>query len=393
MATVIASAAKQSSPWRRGSGLLRRSAPRSDGEVSVSPAPAATGATLLAFADAGGRPRRWRLVSGGAVIGRGDELAELPEQKAWVRTVLAVPGADVTLHWLDLADDLTTAQSAAAARLQIAEETAEPITDMHVAAGRRENKLTAIATVPGARMQKWIDAARALAMEPDVIVPAPMLLLAPGAGLVRYRGDLGPPDYRGTARAFSLEDELAELVLGDRPVTDIGDDVREAGFGPVLADPPINLRQGAFQKRRAVVIDRTRVTWLVTLGLILLIVSLLIEITAIVRTTFAADRYEEEARQARAALGSGGAQARPARAGYGAVAAALFEAVRETPNAEVTQIIYQPDGSLRVAVLADTQATIDALRGRIEARGMQAAGGLPTNLGGRAAGQITMRSR
>jgi hypothetical protein len=44
-------------------------------------------------------------------------------------------------------------------------------------------------------------------------------------------------------------------------------------------------------------------------------------------------------------------------------------------------------------VLADSQASIDALRARIEAHGMQAAGGLPANLGGRAAGQITIRPR
>lgn len=343
--------------------------------------------------DAAGVPRRWRLVSGGAVIGRGDELAELPEQRPWVRTVLAVPGTDVTMHWLDLADNLTLVQAAAAARLQIADETAEPIGDMHVVAGRREGGRTAIATVPGARMQAWIAKAKALAMEPDVIIPAPMLLLPPGQGLVRYRGDGPAADYRGTARAFSLEDELAELVLGDTRVTDIGDDVREAGFGPVLADPPINLRQGLFARRREIVIDAARINWLLTLGLILLIVSLLIEINAIVRTTFAADRYEAEAKEVRAAIGRGGPQARPARVGYGTVAAAVFDAVRETPSAEVTQMIYQPDGALRVALLADTQATIDGLRARIEARGMQAAGGLPTNLGGRAAGEITVRPR
>ena len=50
--------------------------------------------------------------------------------------------------------------------------------------------------------------ARALAMEPDVILPAPLLLMPPGEGLVRYRGG-DVPDYRGMARAFSLEDELA----------------------------------------------------------------------------------------------------------------------------------------------------------------------------------------
>ncbi len=358
---------------------------------------AATGATLLAFADAEGVPRRWRLLSGGAVIGRGDDLAQLPDQQPWVRTVLAVPGTDVTLHWLDLGDALTAAQAAAAARLRLADELPDAIGELHVAAGRRENGLTAIAVAPAARMAAWLAAAQEQAMEPDVIIPAPMLLMPPGEGLVCYRGgeeeEAGVPDYRGTARAFSIEDELAALVVGDAHVTEIGEDVREAGFGPALADPPVNLRQGAFARRREIVLDVGRVRWLVTLGLILLIVSLLIQITAIMRTTWAADRFEAEAREVRRALGAPGAPARPGAGSYGLVAAPLFEALREMPTVELSQLVYQPDGSLRASLLADSQATIDALRGRVESRGVQAAGGPPTNLGGRAAGDITIRPR
>jgi general secretion pathway protein L len=347
---------------------------------------------LLAFADASGVPRRWRLLSGGAVIGRGDELAQLPEQRPWVRTMLAVPGTDVTLHWVELTEGLTAVQAAAAARLRLAEELPDAIGELHLAAGRRENGLTAIAVTPAARMQGWIAGAAALGMDPEVILPTPMLLMPPGAGLVCYRGEAAP-DYRGTARAFALEDELAALVLGDTPVTEIEDDLREAGLGPALADPAVNLRQGAFGRRREFVIDPVRVRWLVTLGLILLTVSLLIQIAAIIRTTWAADHYEAEAKEVRRALGTPGTQARPAAGSYGVTAAALFDAIQETPAAELSQIVYQPDGSLRASLLADSQATIDALRARVEARGMQAAGGLPTNLGGRAAGDITIRPR
>jgi general secretion pathway protein L len=360
--------------------------------VGKAAAPAATGATLLAFADADGVPRRWRLLSGGAIVGRGDELAQLPEQKAWVRAVLAVPGTDVTMHWVDLADTLTAVQAAAAAKLRLADEAAEPIGDLHVAAGRRENGLIAIAVAPAARVAAWIAGARALGMEPDVIIPAPLLLLPPGEGLVCYRGEEGAPDYRGTARAFSLEDELAALVLGETRVTQIDEGLREAGLGPALADPAVNLRQGAFARRREFVIDRRRVRWLATLALLLLIVSLLIQVAAIVRTMWAADRIEAEAKEVRRGLGAPGTQP-AARDSYALTAGALFEAVRETPSAELTQIVYQPDGSLRASLLADSQATIDALRARVEVRGMQAAGGLPTNLGGRAAGDITIRPR
>lgn len=359
----------------------------------VSAAPVTGGATLLAFAGADGAPAGWRLLSGGAVIGRGDDLAELPEQKSWVRVVLAVPGSDVAMHWLTLDGDPTPAQAAAAARLRLADEIAGPIEAMHVAAGRRENKLTAIAAVPAVRMQAWLDAARGLGMEPDVVIPAPLLLMAPGEGLVSYRA-IGAPgaDYRGVAQAFAIEDELAALLTGDARVTEIDEDVREAGFGPALADPAINLRQGAFAPRRERVIDRTSLRRLFLFGLILLLVSLAIEITAIVRTSQAADRIEAEANELRAAIGSAPGGAAPG-GGFGIVASALFDAVRDTPNVELTRIAYQPDGTLRASLLADSQATLDGVRTRIESRGVQASGGLPTTIGGRAAAELTMRAR
>ncbi len=351
--------------------------------------PGAGGAILLAFAGADGVPAEWRLLSGGAVIGKGDDLTELPEQRPWVRVVLAVPGSDVAMHWLDLDGDPTPAQAAAAARLRLAGEIAGPIEQMHVAAGRRENGLTAIALVPTARMEAWLDAARAMALEPDLVIPAPLLLLAPGEGLVRFAGLAPAADYRGVAQAFSIEDELAGLLTGGAKVAEIGEDLRESGFGPALAAPAVNLRQGLFAKRRERAVDRTSLRRLFLLGLILLLVSLAIEIAAIVRTSQAADRIEAEANELRAAIGSAPATI----GGFGRVAGALFDAVRDTPNVELTRIVYQPDGTLRASLLADSQATLDGLRARIETRGVQVSGGLPTTVGGRAAADLTMRAR
>jgi hypothetical protein len=71
----------------------------------------------------------------------------------------------------------------------------------------------------------------------------------------------------------------------------------------------------------------------------------------------------------------------------------LFDSVRDTPNVEVTRIVYQPDGSLRASLLADSQATIDGIRARVEGRGMRATGGLPTDLGGRAAAEIIVEPK
>jgi general secretion pathway protein L len=340
--------------------------------------------SLLVFADLAGVPHSWRLLSGGAVVGRGDEVAELPAARPWVRVVMAVPGADVTLHWLELPEDLTAVQAAAAARLRIAEEAADPVNQLHIAAGRTERGRTCVALVPAGRMSAWIAAAKALGVEPDIILPAPLLLLAPGQGLVRYAG--GPvPDYRGVARAFSLEDDLAAVLVGDAPVADIEDGGREAGFGPALAAPAINLRQGVFARRREWAIDWPRVRRMAALAAVLLLLSLAIQLVTIMRTTFAADRVQAEASELRRAMPGA------VRLSYAPIAGVLFEAVRDTPNVTLTQLVYQPDGTLRASLLADTPATIDLVRGRIEARGLQAAGSLPTDMGGRAGLQMTIR--
>lgn len=349
------------------------------------------GDNLLVFADAAGVPRSWRLLSGGAVVGRGDQVAELPETRPWVRVVLAVPGTDVALHWLELSEGLTPVQAAAAARLQMTEETAEPIGSLHVAAGRPERGLTPVALAPAEQMRAWIESARALALEPDLILPAPLLLMPPGDGLVRYDGGV-VPDYRGLARAFSAEDELAALIAGDAPITDVDDDGRDAVLAQVLADPPINLRQGAFARRREWAINWALARRLAVYALLLLLASVAIQLVTIVRTTFAADRYAAEAAEMRRATGRPGRGAQAATR-YGPAAGALFAALRDTPNVQLAQLVWQPDGTLRASILADVPASVDMLRARIEQNGMQARGDMPTQVAGRTASQIMIRSR
>jgi general secretion pathway protein L len=342
------------------------------------------------FTDAAGVPRRWRLLSGGAVVGRGDEVAQLPETRPWVRIVMAVPGTDVTLRWLELGEGLAPVQAAAAARLQLAEETADPLGDMHAAAGRPERGMTPIALVPAVRMAAWIESARTLALEPDVVLPTPLLLMPPGEGLVRYAGG-EVPDYRGSAQAFSVEDALAAMIVRDAAVAEVDEATREAGLAQVLAAPPINLRQGAFQRRREWAIDWVRVRRMSVYAALLLLVSVAIQLVIITRTTFAADRYAAEARELRQATGPSGARGAAVQARYAPLAGALFGAVRDTPGVELSQMVYQPDGTLRASVLADSSATVDALRTRIGQSGLQAQGDMPTVIGGRTASQITIR--
>ena len=289
-------------------------------------------------------------------------------------TALAVPGTDVAIHWLDLAGDLTPAQAAAAARLMLADASAEPLGQLHIAAGRPENGLTPVALAPVGRMQEWV------AGDPDLIVPETLLLLPPATGLVR-RG----LDHRGLAAAFSVEPELAALVIGDSAVEEIGEEAFEAGLAAALAAPVLNLRQGPFARRRQWKVDRRNLRRVGLLAAALALVSLVLQLATILRYRFDADRLEAEA----AALGAPATA--PSRPGFGALAPLLFEAVRSTPNLELTRLEYRPDGSLGATVSVDSPATLAAFRARAEASGLSVEGGNFTSAGGQPVAELVLR--
>ena len=324
---------------------------------------------LLVFADAAGRPGR-----------------SLRVDSAAAATILAVPGDQVALHWIDLAPGLTPAQAAAAARLILADASAEPISAMHVAIGPAENGLTPAAIVPAQRMSTWLAEAEAAGLDPDLVMPTPLLLAPPATGFVgRDLGEVG--DYRGTAAAFTLEPDLAEALIGDAAVEPIDEARFEAQLGDVLAAPAINLRQGQFARRRQWKVEGGRLRRAAILAIALAVLTLAVQVVTIFSYTFAADRLEAEA----ASLAVPAANA-DTRLGFGTAAAALFEAVRATPNAELARLEYRPDGSLNATVMMDGPETLAALRARLEASGLAVEAGELRSAGGRPTTDLTVRA-
>jgi len=315
-------------------------------------------------------------------VGEDGTLGPALAVAGWRGTAIAVPGTQVEIHWLELAADLTQAQAAAAARLMLADASAEPLEQMHVAVGRSEAGLTPAALVPNARMAAWLGSG----LDPDLILPSPMLLPVPGAGFAR-RNSGETADYRGPGAAFSIEPELAAPLTGDAPIEEIGPAEFEAGLGAILAAPPLNLRQGPFARRRQWKLEAGRTRRLVLLGLALAVLSLLVQIVMILGYTFAADRAEAEMAELSAAA-PGRADIRP---GFGPTAALFFEAIRATPNVEMTRLEYRPDGSLTASLALDNPATLAAFRGRIEASGLRVEGGEITTSAGRPTTELTVR--
>jgi general secretion pathway protein L len=348
--------------------------------MPISPTDPAGAAILLVFADEMDMLARWLLLRGGAVVARGGADL-LPDDGA--RVVLAVPGSAVAIHWLALAEGLAPAQAAAAARLMLADASAEPLADMHLAIGRAEEGRTPAALVPARRMAAWLAAAEAAGIAPDAMVPTTMLLAPPETDFVRHG-----IDHRGPAAAFALEPDLAEAVTGRAPVADRDAAAFEAGLSPLAADPPLDLRQGAFAPRRSWAVGAGALRRLAMLAGLLVLLSLAVPVAALIIAKRGAARMEAEA--AALALPGGGADSAP---GFAMIAPALFAAIRATPNAELARIDYRADGSLAATVLVDTPATLEMLSQRIRDGGFDVAPGALANRGGRPAAELTVRAR
>lgn len=310
---------------------------------------------------------RWLLIGDDGTITRGD--AALPPV-AEGRTALAVPGEAVAIHWLALEEGLAPAQAAAAARLLLADASLMPLAEMHVAVGAAEGRRTPVALVPNERMEAWLTAAP----DADPVVPTPFLLATPPEGFARLaRGEVA--DYRAEGAAFAIEPELAVPLTEGAAVADMEENAFETALADVLAAPAMNLRQGAFAKRRRIRVVEGSWRKLALYGLALAALTLVIQIAAILSYTFAADRLENEI----AARGQSGAPARGA--GFGPVASLLFEAIRSTPNAELIRLDWRADGSLAASLRVDTPATLAALRARAEASGLRVDGSAAPNNG------------
>lgn len=295
------------------------------------------------------------------------------------RRLRVVPGTEVTIHWLDLADGLAPAQAAAAARLMLADASADPLGQMHVAVGRPEHGLTPVALAPNGLMAEWV------ASDPDIVIPSPFLIQAPDQGFLR-RGVGGAYDYRGPAAAFSAEPALADLLIGDAPVADADEADLALGIDAAFERPAINLRQGAFARRRQWKVDRGNVRRVVLLALGLVAISLILQIAAILRYSLAADRLEAQAAEA-AASSPAGSDRRP---GFVPIASILFDSVRATPNVELSRVDYRPDGSLSAIVMVDSPATLAAFRRHVEASGLSVEQGTIQS-GARPSAELVMR--
>lgn len=362
---------------------------------------------LLLFLARDGGVDGWIRLAEGAVAERGAGL-EGAEGHRSAPVVAVAPGESVTLRWLEFPTGLSPAQAAGAARLMVADLSAQPVGELHVAVGRApaEGSRRCVGLVPVETMRGWLDGLEGAGFDAERIVPETLLVPVPEEGLATRDSGLLRL-YRGPDEAFAAEPELGALLLAGRAEVPIDPDAFSAGLSEALERAPLDLRQGLFGRRRDWRVAPARARRLAMFTAALLLVSLAVQVALIARYIFAADSAEAAAGRIaaaalprspgvadpRAALVQRLAELRGGGAGFRATAGTLFEAVKATPNIELTSIAFSPDGLLRATVQADSPAAIEALRQRIESSGFAAEAGAPRSGGGRPAADLTVRPR
>ncbi len=289
--------------------------------------------------------------------------------------VLAVPGEQVALHWLDL-PDLAPAQAAAAARMALVDRLAE--TDPHIAVAPG-NGPRAVAVVAREQMAGWLAEAARAGWKPAAIIPDPLLLPAPASGWAVTQD--GPRVLARCANAaFAAEADLAAAIIG----TDA-----TALAQPALPNPlPIDLLSGDYAPIRRWQPDRRQLRRIALIAAAIAGLWLGSDLAALLRARSAANAADAElmtlapgATDGADAFAALQAQARQrgAAGGLAALAGPVVQALAARQQAGLgaglASLSYTPAGGLVAGVAAgggEAQALADALN----------AAGLSTNTGG-----------
>jgi general secretion pathway protein L len=362
---------------------------------------------LLLFLGRDGGVDGWTRLADGIVAERGAGLEGADGHRS-VPVVAVVPGEAVSLRWMELPAGLSPAQAAGAARLMVAELSAQPVAELHVAVGPDSGGGAGrcVGLVPMETMRTWLDGLEGAGFDAERIVPETLLVPVPEAGLATWDSGLLRL-YRGPAEAFAAEPELGDILVAGRTAVPADPDAFASGLTEAIERTPLDLRQGPFGRRRDWRVAPARARRLAVMTAALLLISLAVQAVLIARYIYAADAAEAETRRIaaaalprspglpdpQAALVQRLAELRGGGAGFRATAGSLFEAVKATPNIELTSLAFTPDGLLRTTVQADSPAAIEALRQRVEAGGFAAEAGAPRSAGGRPVADLVVRPR
>ena len=318
----------------------------------------------------GGDALPWLQADDGSVVAHGDDLHDCDDMVTAI-----VPANSVTYRKASFRE-LSPAQALAAARLDAADVSLG--SDRHVAVAEAGDYYV---VTDKAKMQDWLSKLAMRGLRAAALIPSPSLLPVPASGFVRaelpHEVVLRSPDT-----ALGEDGVISALIVGDAPVTTIGQGEVEAAVVAAAEHPPLSLLQGDFASRTdwgAAAGYWRRMGGFVTLLAGLTLAIPLAQWTRLSLATAALDRQSATiaAKALGEAQGSDDAvermqdelvDQRGGGAGFLATQAAIVGAIESTPGVELSSLSFDPDGTMHALVRATGRSELDALRRAIEAR-------------------------
>jgi len=331
-------------------------------------------------------PGEWLRLAAGRIEARGVLQAGAPQCLEGPIMAIA-PGAAILTRRLELSAR-TQAQAQAAAGLLLADLMASDRAQSHIALGPAQTDDHRLAcVVENTAMRALLQQCAAFGFDPDVLLPDHLLAPAPteedAACAIRFEGSLA---VRARDVALTCEADLAPLILGERRL-DILErpEALEAAVVAAAAQPPVNLRQGAFARRAPGRALDQRLLGLFAAGAaaLALLVCAVPAISAYRHSVIAA-RVERQVRADMQTAAPALAAARdplaalrrlpPAAAAAGPAfsgpAAALFAALEALPGTQLTSLVYTVESGLQVSLHSPGYAEVERLRQALADAGM-----------------------
>lgn len=341
-------------------------------------------------------------------LAEGDRLAQIdsPADHGEMPVMLLLPARQSTLRWSEVGE-LAPKQAEAAARLQAGQAAIGGADFAHIVAAIEDGERIVVATVAATTMTAALDALARDGINPDIILPAALVLPCPeagfAAGLVADEAMLRSADL-----ALTDEPALRLALVGEAPVTQIAPEVIESALIRQLAEPILNLRQGRFAKKRKGQWGSAQVwrlaAWLLGIALV---ASLLIGII----TWFKYDR-EVAAEDDKALVAAQKAipsiqsveAAEPAldaelgRRGvalqrFTSTSAALYSAVQAAPGVTLRDLRQGRDGLLVATLAAPQIDPVNAALIRLQQAGYKITATPRQDASGLAMAEITVRAQ
>lgn len=347
----------------------------------------------------------WWLVGDGKVLdsGIGAEWALLaaPGAAEDRKRVALAPAGAVRIEVADRAPELSDRQATSAARAEAVEASLGDDDALHSVSALRGGKaMTAV--VDNGVMLAWLDWAREAGADPHHVVPAGALLPLGDEWTAATFGSQRVIGRAGTVMPF--EPELANTIVGDSDLRELGAEEVEAAIVTAAEQPPLDLRAGKMARRRRIVIDRQRIRQLAILAAIIPLLSLLVALVSIAKINSATDRLNERTLIiAERALGRPVAlesaeselSQRVGGVGHGGVMAplgGLYSALQAEQSVSTTDLSYRSDGTLSATLAAPTVESVNRVLVALQRNGYRITAVPRQAPDGRSMVDVTVRS-